>query len=72
MLSNLEWLSVKQRIMFLKDILVFKIVHSKTPNYMSHSLVPVSHQYGTSNQLPTSQDIKKATAFFIAHNFNIY
>ena len=47
MLSNLKWLSIKQRIIFLKAVLVFKIMHSKTPNYMSHWLVPVSHQYGT-------------------------
>ena len=36
MLSNLKWLSNKQRIMFLTAVLVFKIMHSKTPNYMSH------------------------------------
>ena len=70
MLSNLKWLSIKQRIMFLTAVLVFKIMPSKTPNYMSHWLVPVSHQYlfvprshqnslttkGTRlwNQLPTS------------------
>ena len=47
MLSNLKWLSIKQRIMFLTVVLLFKIMHSKTPNYMSHRLVPVSHQYGT-------------------------
>ena len=47
MLSNLKWLSIKQRIMFLTAVLVLKIMHSKTPNYMSHWLVPVLHQYGT-------------------------
>ena len=47
MLSNLKWLSIKQRIMFLTAVLVFEIMHSKTPNYMSHWLVPVSHLYGT-------------------------
>ena len=47
MLSNPKWLSIKQRIMFLTAVLVFKIMHSKTANYMSHWLVTVSHQYGT-------------------------
>ena len=47
MLSNLKWLSIKQRIIFLTAVLVFKIMHSKTPNYMSHWLVSISHQYGT-------------------------
>ena len=47
MLSNLKWLSNKQRIVFLTAVLVFKIMHSQTPNHMSHWLVPVSHQYGT-------------------------
>ena len=47
MLSNLKWLSIKQRIIFLTAVLVFKIMHSKTTNYMSHWLVTVSHQYGT-------------------------
>ena len=46
-LSNLKWFGIKQRIIFLTVVLVFKIMHSKTPNYMSHWLVPVSHQYGT-------------------------
>ena len=97
MLSNLKWLSNKQRIMFLTAVPVFKIMHSKTPNYMSHWLVPVSHQYGTRRSTsgnlfvprshpnsqttkgtrlhsnsPKPQDIKKNTAFFIAHDFNIY
>ena len=104
MLSNLKWLSIKQRIMFLTAVLVFKIMHSKTPNFISHWLVLVSHKYGTRrstsadlfvprshpnmlttkgtrlwNQFPTSirtlpnlKTFKKATAFFIAHNFNIY
>ena len=43
-LSNLKWLSIKQRIMFLTAVLVFKIMHSETPNYMSHWSVPVSNQ----------------------------
>ena len=30
MLSNLKWLSIKQRIIFLTAVLVFKIMHSKT------------------------------------------
>ena len=47
MLSNLKWLSIKQRIMFFTAVLVFKVMHSKTLNYMSHWLIPVSHQYGT-------------------------
>ena len=47
MLTNLKWLSIKQGIMFLTAVLVFKIMHSKTPNYMSHLLVPVSHHNGT-------------------------
>ena len=104
MLSNLKWLSIKQKNIFLTAVLVFKIMHSKTLNYMAHWLVPVSHQYGTRrstsgdlfvprshpnslttkgtrlwNQLPASirtfpnlKTFKKATAFFIAHNFNIY
>ena len=104
MLSNLKWLSIKQRIKFLTAVLVFKIMHAKTLNCMSHWLVPVSHQYGTRrspsgdlfvprshqnsltnkgtriwNQLPASiralpnlNTLKKVTAFFIAHNFNIY
>ena len=46
MLSNLKWLSIKQRIIFYTAVLVFKIMHSKTPNYKSHWLVLVSHQYG--------------------------
>ena len=36
MLLNLKWLSIKQRILFLTAVLVFKIMHSKTPNYMSY------------------------------------
>ena len=55
MFSNLKWLSIKQGIMFLTAVLVFKIMHSKTPNYMSHWLVPVSHQYGTRRS--TSRDL---------------
>ena len=107
MLSNLKWLSIEQKIVFLTAVLVLQIMHSKTPNYMSHWLVPVSQQYGTHgtrrstsgdlfvprshpnslttkgtrlwNQLPASirtlpnlKTFKKGTAFFIAHNFNIY
>ena len=55
MLSNLKWLSIKKRIMFLPAVLVFKIMHSKTPNYMSHWLVHVSHQYGARGS--TSADL---------------
>ena len=45
MLSSIK--CIEQRIMFLTAVLVFKIMHSKTLNYMSQWLVPVSHQYGT-------------------------
>ena len=55
MLSNLKWWSIKQWIMFAAAVLVFKIMHYKTLNYMSHWLVPVSHQYGTRRS--TSGDI---------------
>ena len=97
MLSNLKWLSNKQRIMFLTAVLVFKIMHSKTPNYMFHWLVPVhistvqgdpppgTFLYPDHTQirslpkaldsiqtLPKLKTFKKTTAFFIAHDFNIY
>ena len=104
MLSSLKWFSIKQINIFFTVIMVFKMMHSNTPNYMSHWLVPVPHQYGTRgsffvnhfvprshpgslattgtrlwNQLPTSirtlpnlRPLKKGTAFFIAHNFNIH
>ena len=33
MLSNLKWLSIKQRIMFVTAVLVFKMMHSKKKQF---------------------------------------
>ena len=52
MLSSLKWSSIEHRIMFLTAVLVFKMMRSDTPQYMSHWLVPVSHQYGTVQGYP--------------------
>ena len=69
MLLNLKWLSIKQRIMFLTTVLVFKIVHFKTQNYMSHWLVPVSHQYGTRRSTsPRSHQITPKFAHYQRHS----
>ena len=64
MLSSLKWLSIKQRVLFLTVVLVFKIIHSKTLNYMSHWMVPVSHQHGTRG----STLCTKITPEFTHHN----
>ena len=38
---------ITDMVMFLTAVLVLKIMHSKTPNYMFYWLVTVLHQYGT-------------------------
>ena len=52
-----KMVEIKQRIMFLTAVLVFKIMHSKTPNYMSHWWVPVLHQKAYGTRRSTSGDL---------------
>ena len=44
MLSELKWPSVKQRIIFLTVVMVFKIKNSATPKYMSACNTLLDHQ----------------------------
>ena len=47
MLTTLKWLSIRQRLMLHKCVLMHKIVNSITPQYMANVAVGITHNYNT-------------------------
>lgn len=45
MLGELRWLSVKQRILFLNCVFIFKILNGLTPSYLTPLLSQTTHQH---------------------------
>ena len=47
MLSTLNWLNIRQRLMLHKCVLMYKIVNNITPIYLSNLATSLSHSHNT-------------------------
>ena len=68
MLKTLKWMSIRQRMFYLRMILMWKIVHSSAPDYLSKDLRYSKDEHGYNTSHATSDKL------FIprGHKFSIW
>lgn len=68
MLKSLKWMSIKQRMLYLRMVLMWKIVHSQAPDYLTNGLrySKNEHDYNTSHAMSNKLHIPRG------HKLSIY